>query len=78
MTMYRFAELFNRQSGADSRCRLGDQLRCMFTDGMRADLASFFLPAYCGLYFLAIYLISHYRIDRDTHNENLETLGQKA
>jgi Na+/melibiose symporter-like transporter len=48
------------------------------TDGMRADLASFFLPAYCGLYFLAIYLISHYRIDRDTHNENLETLGQKV
>jgi Na+/melibiose symporter-like transporter len=48
------------------------------TDTMRADLASFFLPAYCGLYFLAIYLISRYRIDRDAHNENLATLAQKA
>ena len=48
------------------------------TDTMRADLASFFLPTYCGLYFLAIYLISKYRIDRDTHNENLATLAQKA
>jgi Na+/melibiose symporter-like transporter len=48
------------------------------TDTMRADLASFFLPAYCGLYFLAIYLISKYRIDRDAHNENLATLAQKA
>jgi len=48
------------------------------TDTMRADLASFFLPAYCGLYFLAIYLISKYRIDRDAHNENLATLAQKV
>lgn len=48
------------------------------TDTMRVDLASFFLPAYCGLYFLAIYLISHYRIDREAHNENLEALRQKA
>ena len=48
------------------------------TDTMRADLASFFLPAYCGLYFLAIYLISKYRIDRDAHNENLAALAQKA
>jgi Na+/melibiose symporter-like transporter len=48
------------------------------TDAMRADLAGFFLPAYCGLYFLAIYLISKYRIDRDAHNENLATLAQKA
>ena len=48
------------------------------TDTMRVDLASFFLPGYCGLYFLAIYLISHYRIDREAHNENLEALRQKA
>ena len=45
---------------------------------MRADLAGFFLPAYCGLYFLAIYLISKYRIDRETHNHNLAALAQKA
>ena len=48
------------------------------TDVMRGNLAGFFLPAYCGLYFLAIYLISRYRIDRDAHNLNLETLAQKA
>lgn len=48
------------------------------TDAMRWDLASFFLPAYCGLYFLAIYLISKYRIDREAHNSNLEALAQKA
>jgi len=48
------------------------------TDAMRADLAGFFLPTYCGLYFLAIYLISKYRIDRETHNNNLATLAQKA
>ena len=48
------------------------------TDAMRIDLASFFLPAYCGLYFLAIFLISRYRIDRDTHNMNLEALAGKA
>ena len=47
------------------------------TDSMRVDLASFFLPLYCGLYFLAIYLISRYRIDRDTHNQNLEVLANK-
>ena len=48
------------------------------TDAMRLDLASFFLPAYCGLYFLAIYLISRYRIDRATHNMNLEQLAKKT
>ena len=47
------------------------------TDSMRVDLASFFLPLYCGLYFSAIYLISRYRIDRDTHNQNLEALANK-
>jgi len=44
------------------------------TDGMRVELATFFLPLYCGLYLVAIYLISRYRIDRDTHNMNLEAL----
>jgi GPH family glycoside/pentoside/hexuronide:cation symporter len=48
------------------------------TNVMRGDLAGFFLPAYCGLYFLAIYLISKYRIDRDAHNMNLEALAQKT
>jgi len=43
---------------------------------MRGDLAGFFLPAYCGLYFLAIYLISRYKIDRETHQNNLEKLAK--
>ena len=47
------------------------------TDVMRGDLASFFLPAYCGLYFLAIYLISKYKIDREQHQTNLEALAKK-
>ena len=46
------------------------------TDGMRVELASFFLPLYCGLYLVAIYLISRYRIDRETHNMNLEVLSK--
>lgn len=43
---------------------------------MRGDLAGFFLPAYCGLYFLAIYLISRYKIDRETHQNNLAQLAK--
>ena len=45
------------------------------TPEMRVDLASFFLPAYCGLYFLAIAIMSRYRIDREAHNRNLAALG---
>ena len=47
------------------------------TDAMRLELATFFLPLYCGLYMLAIYLISRYRIDRDSHNKNLEMLNKQ-
>jgi hypothetical protein len=45
---------------------------------MRGNLAGFFLPAYCGLYFLAIFLISKYRIDRETHQSNLDRLAKQA
>lgn len=45
------------------------------TQDMRVDLASFFLPTYCGLYIFAIWLMSRYRIDRAQHQANLETLG---
>ena len=48
------------------------------TNEMRGNLASFFLPTYCGLYFLAIYLISKYRIDRETHQNNLDRLAKQA
>jgi len=46
------------------------------TYDMRVDLASFFLPAYCGLYFIAIWIMSRYRIDRESHNENLRKLAE--
>ena len=48
------------------------------TEEMRVELASFFLPLYCGLYFLAMYFISKYRIDRETHNANLESLSERS
>lgn len=48
------------------------------THAMRGDLAKSFLPLYCGLYLLAIWLIGRYRIDREAHNNNLATLNQKA
>lgn len=44
---------------------------------MRGNLASFFLPAYCGLYFFAIYLISRYKIDRSIHESNLAKLAEQ-
>jgi len=53
----------------------GIQSASDMTNAMRYDLASFFLPAYCGLYLLAIYLITRYRIDRQTHQLNLEKLA---
>lgn len=48
------------------------------THTMRADLAAFFLPAYCGLYVFAIYLISRYKIDRETHQNNLARLAEQS
>ena len=48
------------------------------TDDMRFNLASFFLPIYCGLYFLAMYFISKYRIDREAHKANLESLSARS
>ncbi|MDG2277027.1 MAG: MFS transporter [Pseudomonadales bacterium] len=48
------------------------------SEEMRLELASFFLPTYCGLYFFAMYLISRYQIDRKAHNANLEILKKQA
>jgi len=45
---------------------------------MRGNLAGFFLPAYCGLYMFAIYLISRYKIDRETHENNLAKLAKTS
>jgi len=44
---------------------------------LRYDLATFFLPVYCGLFFIALAIVATYRIGRDDHNTNLETLAQR-
>ncbi|MEZ5560966.1 MAG: MFS transporter [Pseudomonadales bacterium] len=45
------------------------------TNEIRLDLALFFLPLYCGLCGLALYIVSRYGIDRDRHARNLDTLA---
>lgn len=47
------------------------------TREIRLDLATFFLPLYCGLNLVALYIVSTYRISRDDHNANLQTLADR-
>ncbi len=47
------------------------------TREIRVDLATFFLPLYCGLYLLGLYIVSTYRISRDDHQNNLQILAQR-
>lgn len=47
------------------------------TREIRVDLATFFLPVYCGLNLLALYIVSTYRIDRSGHNANLAALAER-
>jgi Na+/melibiose symporter-like transporter len=42
---------------------------------VRRDLALFFLPLYCSLFLLGLYVVSHYRINREEHRENLDSLA---
>tara|TARA_B100001079_G_scaffold211286_1_gene185415 strand:+ start:352 stop:1623 length:1272 start_codon:yes stop_codon:yes gene_type:complete len=44
---------------------------------IRFDLATFFLPAYCGLFLLGLVIVSTYRIDRDEHTSNLQKLSDR-
>jgi len=44
---------------------------------IRYDLATFFLPLYCSLCLFAIWIVSHYKIDRESHQANLETLADR-
>ena len=44
---------------------------------LRFDLATFFLPLYCGLYLTGLIVVSTYRIDRDRHGTNLKTLSDR-
>ena len=47
------------------------------TDAHRFKLAVLFLPLYCSLFLIAVACILAYRINRDTHNENLDELEQR-
>ena len=49
----------------------------MVTDQIRFDLASLFLPLYCGLYMAGLIIVSRYKIDRNIHSENLKKLSSR-
>ena len=44
---------------------------------IRFDLATFFLPLYCGLYLMGLLIVSTYRIDREGHSLNLQKLSDR-
>ncbi len=46
------------------------------TMAIRFDIATFFLPLYCSLCLIGIALINLYKIDRESHNANLEALAK--
>jgi len=50
----------------------------MVTHQVRLDLATLFLPLYCGLFLLGLYIVSRYRINRDDHSSNLQTLAGRS
>ena len=47
----------------------------MMTGELRQDLALMFLPLFCGLNLIALYVVSRYRITRDDHAANLVALA---
>ena len=49
----------------------------MMTSELRQDLASMFLPLFCGLNLIALYVVSRYRITRDDHAANLVALARR-
>lgn len=49
----------------------------LVTDHIRLKLALLFLPLYCGLNLLGLYIVSRYRIDREGHGANLEQLSER-
>ena len=44
---------------------------------IRYDLATLFLPLYCGLYLLGLLMVSRYRIGHEDHNANLQKLAAR-
>ena len=49
----------------------------MMTPELRVNLASMFLPLFCGLNLLALLVVSRYRITRDGHSANLAALARR-
>lgn len=47
------------------------------TNEVRMDLATLFLPVYCGLYLLGLVIVSKYRITRADHNEHVQRLSER-
>jgi Na+/melibiose symporter-like transporter len=56
--------------GLDGITSLGD-----VTHEIRMDIASLFLPIYCGLYILGLVIVSKYRITRADHDEHIQRLS---
>ena len=56
--------------GLDGITSLGD-----VTHEIRMDLATLFLPIYCGLYCLGLVIVSKYRITRADHDEHIQRLS---
>ncbi len=56
--------------GLDGITSLGD-----VTHEIRMDLATLFLPIYCGLYGLGLVIVSKYRITRADHDEHIQRLS---
>lgn len=49
----------------------------MMTHELRQDLASMFLPLFCCLYLVALFVVARYRISRDDHAANLAALASR-
>lgn len=47
------------------------------TREIRMNLALFFLPLYCSLFLIGLYVVSMYRIDRQSHRDNLDNLAMR-
>ena len=44
---------------------------------IRFNLATLFLPLYCSMFLVGLFIVSRYQIDRDGHSSNLERLSER-
>ena len=47
------------------------------TQEIRMNLALLFLPLYCGLFLIGLWIVSGYRITREDHSAHLESLAAR-